>query len=169
MEEEHEMQQHEQAEIWQLIPGFGEKYEASSLGRVRVAATGHVKCAVPDRGYHKISLYYRARFTRRVHQLVAAAFIGPCPPGLEVRHLDGDRSNNTPANLAYGTHADNIRDQVAHGTTNNGRAQKTHCLRGHAFTPENTYMHRTKRNCRKCASLREKRSQWAKRAAANVR
>lgn len=72
----------------------------------------------------------------RVHQLVAAAFIGPAPHGTEVRHKDGHRGNNVPSNLEHGSSSDNTLDAVRHGTHN--MARKTHCLRGHEFTPENT-------------------------------
>jgi hypothetical protein len=88
---------HDTSEVWESVPGFGGKYEASSLGRIRVAATGLVKKQRVYRGYPMTSVYDKGRGTRRVHQLVAAAFHGPCPEGMEVRHLDGVRTNNTPS------------------------------------------------------------------------
>jgi hypothetical protein len=36
-----------------------------------------------------------------MHQLVAEAFIGPCPPGHKLVHLNGDSLDNRRANLAY--------------------------------------------------------------------
>jgi hypothetical protein len=36
-----------------------------------------------------------------VHQLVAEAFIGPCPPGRKLVHLNGVKSQNWLENLAY--------------------------------------------------------------------
>lgn len=41
------------------------------------------------------------RFTRRVEELVAEAFIGLVPDGMAVRHRNGDRADNQPSNLAY--------------------------------------------------------------------
>jgi len=36
-----------------------------------------------------------------MHQLVAEAFIGPCPPGHKLVHLNGNYLDNRRANLAY--------------------------------------------------------------------
>lgn len=38
-----------------------------------------------------------------------------------------------------------------------GTIDRTHCRRGHAFTPENTYRWQTRRHCRTCVNLRVKR------------
>jgi len=57
-----------------------------------------------------------------VHRMVAEAFHGPRPsPAHEVRHLDGDRANNRPSNLAWGTRQENAADRDLHGTTARGR------------------------------------------------
>jgi hypothetical protein len=47
--------------------------------------------------------------------MVAEAWLGEAPEGVQVRHLDGDASNNRPENLAYGTTADNVQDRHRHG------------------------------------------------------
>jgi hypothetical protein len=36
-----------------------------------------------------------------VHDLVASAFLGPCPAGFKVRHKDGNGFNNKLENLEY--------------------------------------------------------------------
>jgi hypothetical protein len=50
-----------------------------------------------------------------VHALVAEAFNGPRPAGLQVRHYDGDHTNNTPRNLIYGSSKENHEDTKRHG------------------------------------------------------
>ena len=65
----------------------------------------------------------QARRTKRVHTLVAEAFVGPRPSGHVVRHLDGSRDNNNRDNLTYGTQADNVQDAIKHGTVRRGEAQ----------------------------------------------
>lgn len=54
------------------------------------------------------------------HALVLTAFIGPCPIGMEGRHLDGDYKNNNLWNLKWGTPVENQADRVLHGTSNQG-------------------------------------------------
>lgn len=51
-----------------------------------------------------------------LHRLVANAFHGVCESGLEVSHLDGDKSNNRADNLIYETHRGNVRRRRDHGT-----------------------------------------------------
>lgn len=94
------------------------------------------------------------------HRLIAEAFLGPCPAGMEVRHADGTRTNNQPSNLCYGSTRDNAQDAMRHGT-HQGAAMsaKTKCSRGHEYSLENTYIHPTtgSRHCRTCRTdyLRE--------------
>lgn len=52
--------------------------------------------------------------------MVLEAFVGPCPPGQECRHLDGDPSNNRVENLAWGTHEENAGDMIRHDRVNKG-------------------------------------------------
>lgn len=50
-----------------------------------------------------------------IHRLLLWAFVGPCPPGMQCRHLDGNRSNNNLSNLAWGTSQENANDRIRHG------------------------------------------------------
>lgn len=66
--------------------------------------------------YPAVSLY-RDRQVRKltVHEVVAAAFIGPRPSGFQINHKDGDKENPHAANLEYVTHGDNVRHAFATG------------------------------------------------------
>lgn len=105
------------AEEWRAVPGF-DGYEVSNQGRVRgwkhrygVRNKPHeMKLQVDYHGYVKAYLV-RDGVQRPigVHRLVAAAFIGPCPTGLQVNHRDGCKANNAPENLEYVTPSENVK------------------------------------------------------------
>jgi len=59
-----------------------------------------------------------------------------------------------PEHLYMGTNSSNQLDAVRDGLNYN--ANKTHCLRGHEFTPENTAIYGGARNCRACGKLKDK-------------
>lgn len=159
-------------EQWQPVPGFQGHYEVSDQGRIRSVdrvirtragvtkpARGLVLRPQRDsQGYQYVTVCVDGqRFTRFVHRLIAEAFHGPCPDGLEVRHLDGDNQNNVIGNLAYGTHRENELDKRAHGIHHN--TAKSHCPRGHEYTPENTYVEPrrgTGRRCKVCRAIQRR-------------
>jgi len=112
-------------EVWLPITGYEGLYDVSSLGRVRSLEGRYrtretpkiLKLVVNSHGYLQVTLYKEGDvWTPRVHVLVAEAFLGKKPKGMQIRHLDGDRTNAKKNNLAYGTHADNEQDKVVHGT-----------------------------------------------------
>nr|WP_232111245.1 HNH endonuclease signature motif containing protein [Nocardia wallacei] len=87
------------------------------------------------------------RKLRTAHSLVAEAFIGPRPEGLQVCHNDGDPTNNMLANLRYDTPSENQTDIVRHGK--HFHANKTHCPSGHAYA-EHAYSIPSRPNARYC-------------------
>ncbi len=52
----------------------------------------------------------------KVHSLVLRAFVGPRPKGMQIRHINGIKSDNRLENLAYGTAKENAADRKIHGT-----------------------------------------------------
>jgi hypothetical protein len=78
-------------------------------------------CVNPTTGYASYSLSVKQVATRLyVHRLVLEACVGPCPPGMEGTHINGDRRDNRLDNLRWATHAENIQDKDRHGTTVRG-------------------------------------------------
>jgi hypothetical protein len=55
-----------------------------------------------------------------LHSLIAEAAYGECPTGMECRHLDGDKNNNSSVNLKWGTRRENTDDKILHGTSGKG-------------------------------------------------
>lgn len=83
-----------------------DRYEVSSLGRVRNRKTGRVlKPQRHDKGYLKVKLGRKIHVY--VHQLVCECWHGPGPAGFEVDHEDFNRANNTPGNLRWLKGVDN--------------------------------------------------------------
>lgn len=72
-------------------------------------------------GYFQVGLFDKSkqphRFNKMVHRLVLDTYVGPCPPNMQCRHLDGNPKNNHLSNLLWGTHAENEKDKVRHGKT----------------------------------------------------
>ena len=95
-------------ELWLPVVGLENEYLISNVGRVMCAITGTIRRSQLLGGkYVSVSMNGKAR---KVHQLVAEAFIGPRPDGLYCLHRDDDRFNNTPENLYWGTQSENQKD-----------------------------------------------------------
>lgn len=56
---------------------------------------------------------------------VLAAFHGPRPEGTEARHLNDDKTDNRPQNLAWGTRAENVADSIRNGRQARGERKAT--------------------------------------------
>lgn len=102
---------------WVTCPSHP-NYEVSRLGVVRHLRKGSTQPVYTDKdGYLKVSLRRDGvSKNKSIHRLVLEAFVGPCPPGKECRHINGDPADNRAANLAWATHAENCADRVRHGT-----------------------------------------------------
>lgn len=120
---------HALTEIWRPVVGWEGRYEVSNLGDVRgIGPHGQGRMKPYSAGphdYRRIALYIggppgKRSKTKNVHELVAAAFIGPRPPGMFVCHNDGSRTNDRADNLRYDTPKANQADRIKHGTANFG-------------------------------------------------
>lgn len=119
-------------EIWKDIPEFP-GYQVSNHGRVRsfwirgsgarVGVTPRIlRPDTPTKGgYLHITLKGNRTY---IHQLVLLTFIGPCPPGMEACHNDGNSGNNTPQNLRWDSRSNNQLDKRKHGTVPNYKGEE---------------------------------------------
>lgn len=110
-------------------PDLEEIYEVSDMGRVRslphfVERRGGGKYMYRGRvlatrydtlGYQQVVLCRHGRQkSYKVHRLVITAFVGPCPDGYEVDHINYQRGDNRLSNLRYVTHAENTAHSYEH-------------------------------------------------------
>ncbi len=117
--------------VWEEIPGFpnyrigedGTFWSNKKPGKSTVNLTNpsprwrRKKTSVTNGGYY--SVYVKICGKKQmwpIHRVLLAAFVGPCPEGMECRHLDGNPKNNSLSNLAWGTPAENAQDKIRHGT-----------------------------------------------------
>lgn len=82
-----------------------------------------------------------------VHRFAYELLVAPIPEGMHLDHLCRVPTCVNPAHLEPVTLAENVLRGVGTSAAN---ARKTHCKRGHEFTPENTKTYRGHRACREC-------------------
>lgn len=112
--------------------------------------------------------FYRDGVNTLVHRAAYEWFIGPIPAGYQVDHLCHDpdtcqvgsecphRRCCNPSHLGIVTPRENVLRSYGVASVN---ASKTHCIRGHEYTNENTRWYTTSRGgpyraCRECDRAR---------------
>ncbi len=119
--------------------------------------------SLSPKGYGQVCV---KRYGKRVvgdHRRALIDHLGrPLGPGMQALHgCDNPACISTESGHLYeGTHAQNMRDKAERGRATNlvavraaaeARRARTHCKRGHEFTPENTHIYKDHRKCRACA------------------
>jgi len=102
-----------QNEIWKDVVGTNGDYMVSSTGIVISLKFGKIiikKQTLAKGTYLVVSIFYNGKQkSRKVHQLVAEAFLGHTPCGMElvVNHIDFNKQNNKLENLEIVTSREN--------------------------------------------------------------
>jgi hypothetical protein len=112
--------------------------------------------------------FFSYRRTAAAHRVSYLLFRGPIPKGANIRvcHTCDVRLCVNPDHLWIGTQQDNIKDCAEKKRHTNGA--KTHCKRGHEYTPENTLFTdagkgRKRRACKRCSIINQRlRAGWPK-------
>lgn len=144
-----------------VVPG---EPQGKALQRVLREARESSGCWLPalkaDRkGYVRVKVSGKSV---PVHRLAYTASKGAIPDGLTIDHLCRNPSCFNPDHLEAVTAAENIR----RGTQGQAQASKTHCVRGHEFTEENTYRPpgKNERACRECQRINGRKNDAIRRA-----
>jgi len=101
--------------------------------------------SVDGKGYGQFNLSRKMVSVHRISYILAK---GSIPKELELDHLCRNKICVNPNHLETVTHRENLLRGKSPSALN---AKKTHCIRGHEFTPENTYRKKNNRkNCKIC-------------------
>lgn len=123
-------------EIWKDVVGFEGRYKVSSLGRIK-SLKREIHCSdgrVFTRkemffnnintvsGYYTFSFHKEGRlYTRKLHRIIAEAFI-PNPENKPyINHKNCVRTDNRIENLEWCTHKENMQHAFASGSFKNRR------------------------------------------------
>lgn len=106
-----------ETEIWKDIPGYENRYQASTWGNIRRIYGKNKPYVYTFRTYNK-SPYYKVTLydkdgvsaSCRVHTLIYITFYGPIPAGFVIDHISGIKTDNSIENLRAVSAADNCRN-----------------------------------------------------------
>jgi hypothetical protein len=118
-------------EFWKDIEGYEGLYQISNKGRVKSLGNKHrksvmiLKPTIEYYGYHTVSLCRNQEGkTKKVHRLVAKAFVSGYDDTKEINHKDGNKLNNIPENLEWVTVKENAQHAFRIGLRKNSKADK---------------------------------------------
>lgn len=100
-------------EEWKYVKGYTGLYSVSNYGNVQSHITGKIlKPAINHKGYLIVQLCLNGhRKNKRIHRLVAEAFLPNTEGFPEVDHIDNDVKNNRVDNLRWATGSYNTRNR----------------------------------------------------------
>lgn len=110
-----------------------------------------------QRGYGNVRV---GRRVRKAHRVVFELLERAVAPDLDCDHLCRQPSCVRPAHIEPVPHVVNVRRGMARTLPGARQRAKTHCPRGHAYGPENTYVQPSTggRCCRACDREKKRRT-----------
>jgi len=114
-------------EEYKAIVDF-ENYEVSNLGNVKNKKTGKILKLINDgKDYHRVGLYKdNKKYNKRIHQLIAQAFI-PNPDNEQlIDHIDNSTLNNSINNLRWVSTKENAQNAKLSTKNTSGSKEVTY-------------------------------------------
>ena len=99
-------------ETFKPVRGYDGLYEVSDYGCVRSLRSGKILKIQLKRGYTYTSLTNQKTKHFSIHRLVWEAFNCTIPEGMQIDHIDGDKTNNKLSNLRVVTPKENSNNPV---------------------------------------------------------
>lgn len=98
-------------EIWLTIEGLENYYAFSNYGRIYDYKKQKYVCGTLNKktGYYERLLIKNRKIVKGggIHKFIYEAFKGKIPKGMEINHIDCDKSNNAIWNLSLVSHSQN--------------------------------------------------------------
>lgn len=111
------------------IRGYEGEYTIREDGQVfSIKSNQFIKQRL-NRGYLIVTLSKNSKQKHfYVHRLVASHFIGAIPDGMEVNHIDHDKTNNHVSNLEICTPSENMKAFAKHKSSRNKQKRLQKCV-----------------------------------------
>ena len=128
-------------EIWKDVVGYVGYYEVSNQGSIRsidryvynpkggkALRKGQILKQREEKGYMRVSLRksVKDKSDKRVHRLVAEAFLPNPKNSRFVNHIDANKSNNEVSNLEWVTFQENMDHAKEHNLFNSPKGSNHH-------------------------------------------
>lgn len=96
-------------EIWKPVP-YDARYMVSNFGNIKGPRREHLAGGMDKNGYRIFGVWNKGFCkTLKVHRVVAEAFLGQIPEGMQVNHKNGVKSDNRLENLEVVTASENVK------------------------------------------------------------